>query len=107
MPKDTFKLSLAAENSPATTQLPLSRGAKEAHGVVKEIEDHFIVCEMATTAGVVDVKLQRDIFVSEFFYGMPVTLTIDDVNGYKVPKVARRETVAGNSNFLQSIIDSL
>ena len=102
-----LKLSSSASLASASEELPLSIGKAEAYGAVRRLEEEFVLCEIYTSSGSVEVRLQRPLFSEEPFYGMPITLTMTKQDGYRIPRVTRRNVVPSSNQEITDLINRL
>ena len=106
----SFNLVPRAKRIADTATSPTS-AKKEVDAVITAVEDVSIICEILLDTGNVDIRLPKALFPKQPFYGMPISITLDDSSGYTVPKVTLRtipdKSQESNVAKVTELIDSL
>ena len=106
----SFKLISAETFSRATSAAGTSL-KKEVDAVVIAIYDVLVTCEVLLGSENVEIQLPLALFPQKPYYGMPISISLDDSSGYTVPVIRVRsvpeESQEYNKTELAELIDGL
>ena len=85
--------------------------ARSVDGVIGKYDDVSVTCELRLATGTVAVQLPRSLFPEELRYGLPISLSLDEVGGIRRPVVAVRrvapEAVADLAREFDDVLSKL
>ncbi len=96
--------------------IPVETVRKPAHkqevdGVIIAVEEVSVVCEVLLESGNIEIQLPKVLIPNKPFYGMPVSISLDESSGYTVPVIRERAVADESQNFskkeLTALVDSL
>jgi len=84
-------------------------GQNFADGCVKSVEDQFLVCEIYTSNGNVDVRLPKDLidFAEPPSLGLPIRLEMTDRDGYRTATLTKRVIERTDDAEIDALVDRL
>ncbi len=84
---------------------------QEVDAVIVAVEDVSVVCEVLLESGNIEIQLPKALIPKKPFYGMPVSISLDESSGYTVPVVRERAVADESQDFskeeLAALVDSL
>ena len=105
----SFRL-ISNNNLPAKTAKKPTR-KQEVDAVIIAIEDVSVVCEVLLESGNIEIQLPLALVPQKPFYGMPISISLDESSGYTVPVVRERAVADEPQDFskeeLAALVDSL
>lgn len=84
---------------------------KEVDAVVVAVEEVSVICEVLLGKENIEIQLPKALFPQKPYYGMPISISLDESSGYTVP-VVRKRVVAADSwgsekKELAALVDNL
>jgi hypothetical protein len=111
--KDEGRISFRLISNDNIPSEPVNEPAlkQEVDAVIIAVDDVSVVCEVLLESGNIEIQLPKALIPNKPFYGMPVSISLDESSGYTAPVIRKRVVADESPNFskeeLTALVDSL